>query len=306
MGLPRLRIQRGKGQAVSAFDSTFLMLRHPNGGVEDLRAMKEAGYAGVFCNIGDHPPEAWEYIVRPRARALGMYCGPWLHTRQGDGRFAPGKLEALIACADRWGSPLIVNSEKEIDGSGDACTGMIAEEVGDRDAAISMEAWLFNPPSVDWSPVSHLPMLLQIFPQESPPARDPEACKLHAHDCGVECVYFTYGSYGGVRPSLYSLISPFSIYTADDLGGDYAAWRPRGEGFQACVETRPDGGGDVMEKIGNQDGINAAVDRLIALDPGGSKPNRKPDDLGTWGAYDKLRRTLALLKDDHDARASAS
>ena len=56
-----------------------------------------------------------------------------------------------------------------------------------------------------------------------------------------------------------------------------------------------------MAAIGSQDGINASVDRLIALDPGGSKPNRNPNDLATWGAYDKLRRTLTMLREDHDA-----
>ncbi|HKE76632.1 MAG TPA: hypothetical protein VKB57_23645 [Acidimicrobiales bacterium] len=55
-----------------------------------------------------------------------------------------------------------------------------------------------------------------------------------------------------------------------------------------------------MSTIGTQDGIHASVERLRKLDPGGTKPNRNPDDLATWGAWDKLERTLQILRDDHD------
>jgi hypothetical protein len=54
-----------------------------------------------------------------------------------------------------------------------------------------------------------------------------------------------------------------------------------------------------MTLIGGQDGIHASIERLRKLDPGGTKPNRT-DDLATWGAYDKLERTLQILADDHD------
>lgn len=288
---------------MTAFAQPFLFLRHPNGGVEDLDRMKAAGFAGVFCNIGDHPPEAWETVIRPRAYALNMFCGPWARTAGEGNTWAPGKLEQLVACADRWDSPLVVNSESEIKSSGDEITGQIAEEIGDRDGAVSMEAWLFNPPDVDWTPVAHLPMLLQIFPNESPAAEDPDGCKWHAHDCGIHCVYFTYGSYGGLKPSLFDLASPYSVYTADDCGGNYEQWRPTSSGFPACLEPEPNGENAGVELIGPQHGIDAAIDRLVALDPGGSKPNRNPNDLATWGAYDKLRRTLKILAADHDGHS---
>lgn len=61
---------------------------------------------------------------------------------------------------------------------------------------------------------------------------------------------------------------------------------------------------DVATIIGSQDGIHAAMERLRKLDPGGTKPNRNPNDLSTWGAWDKLERTLQILKDDHDEAAS--
>ena len=56
----------------------------------------------------------------------------------------------------------------------------------------------------------------------------------------------------------------------------------------------------MMTTIGDQDGIHAAIERLRKLDPGGTKPNRNPNDLATWGAWDKLERTLQILADDHD------
>ena len=66
-----------------------------------------------------------------------------------------------------------------------------------------------------------------------------------------------------------------------------------------------------MSAIGNQDGIKAAMNRLRDLDPsgtllkkqGGSWPDIStlPSDLDSWKAYDKLQRTLQILKNDHDA-----
>jgi hypothetical protein len=59
-----------------------------------------------------------------------------------------------------------------------------------------------------------------------------------------------------------------------------------------------------MTQIGDQDGVKAAMNRLRQLDPQGTKPNRNPDDLATWGAWDKLERTLQILADDHDKGGS--
>jgi hypothetical protein len=55
-----------------------------------------------------------------------------------------------------------------------------------------------------------------------------------------------------------------------------------------------------MADIGSQDGIHASIERLRALDPGGTKPGRDPANLATWGAWDKLERTLTMLRQAHD------
>jgi len=66
-------------------------------------------------------------------------------------------------------------------------------------------------------------------------------------------------------------------------------------------------------KIGKQDGIVAAINRLRDFDPAGTllvkTAGKWPDistlpaDVSTWKAYDKLQRTLQILKDDHDLAA---
>jgi hypothetical protein len=284
---------------VTAFAQPFLFLRDPDGNVENCSGMYNAGFLfnagfrGVFCNIHDYAPSEWERAVVPNARAMGMAVGPWARTMDDWGNFWAAEVDNLVDCAREWGGPLIVNSESEIKGSGADITQLIADKVAGLDAAISSESYPFL--NVDWTPVAHLPALPQIFPEAGDV--DLDHCLRAWHDVGVRCVYFTYASYGGRTPADYDLRAPYSIYTADDCLGAYDPWRPTSSDFDGCVEN----GGDVPI-IGTQDGIQAAINRLIELDPGGTKPNRDPNDLATWGAWDKLLRTLQILKDDHDAQ----
>jgi len=221
---------------VSVFDQPFLFLRTPGGNVEDLDRMQAAGFRGVFCNVREHEAAEWE-VVRRKALARGMFCGPWAHTMNAARAFSFDVLDKIIETADRWRSPLIVNSEKELDNSGSTLTRVIAERVGGRDAAISMQAFLFF--SVEWTPVKHLPMLLQIFPAESIAAKDPLGCRERAWNAGCERVYLTFGSYREQHPGLYRLQEPYSVYTGDDCGNDYQAWSPTSSGYQATRQVTP-------------------------------------------------------------------
>jgi hypothetical protein len=54
------------------------------------------------------------------------------------------------------------------------------------------------------------------------------------HAYGVECVFPTFGSYGGRTPQDYDLKAPYSIYTADDCGLNYQAWKPTSTGYIGC------------------------------------------------------------------------
>jgi len=66
-----------------------------------------------------------------------------------------------------------------------------------------------------------------------------------------------------------------------------------------------------VSAVGGQDGIKAACNRLRDLDPAGTKLKKQgsswpdistlPGNLDSWGAWDKLQRTLQILKNDHDA-----
>ena len=221
---------------MSVFDQPFLFLRTPGGNVEDLDRMQAAGFRGVFCNVREHEAAEWE-VVRRKALARGMFCGPWAHTMNAARAFSFDVLDKIIETADRWRSPLIVNSEKELDNSGSTLTRVIAERVGGRDAAISMQAFLFF--SVEWTPVKHLPMLLQIFPAESIAAKDPLGCRERAWNAGCERVYLTFGSYREQHPGLYRLQEPYSVYTGDDCGNDYQAWSPTSSGYQATRQVTP-------------------------------------------------------------------
>lgn len=197
--------------------------------------MKQAGFQGVFCNIRDFPAEDWN-LIRTRALQQGMFCGPWARTGQGPGTFDPHWVDFLVQVADAWQSPLIVNSEKELEGTGSSITSLIASKCGARDWAVSMEPWLY--PNVDWGPVSKHSMLLQINPAENEVSKHPADCKWHAHQLGCECVYFTFGTAPPQAPSWYVLQSPYSLYTGDNAS-PFSAWSPTSTGFDACQDPTP-------------------------------------------------------------------
>lgn len=282
----------------------FFFLRNPRGGVEDLDRMQEAGFQGVFCNIGDFPPSDWEAIIRPRALQRGMFCGPWARTQDSNGGFSPDKLTQLVQCAKRWASPLIVNSESELKGTGSSWTTLIADMCRGYDAAVSVEPQPFA--DVEWWPLKEMPILPQIFPPAGSPEPDWAIEQWHAY--GIECVYLTFASYGGMTPGSYDLNAPYSIYTADDCGGNYAAWSPTAFSYEGCVEAE---GGSDMQEIGKQHGVEATYNRFKALDPEGCNPAfdpKQPDalPLEQLKAYDKWCRTMLILVNDHDDQAGRS
>lgn len=234
---------------MTAFDKNFFFLDAPGGEVENLAAMKAAGFDGVFCNVHSYAPEQWD-LIRANALNQGMFAGPWARMEDSNHNWSPDMLDRLVTIADRWKAPLIVNAEKEIDKSGDTITKAIALRVGIRDAAISMQPWLFV--SVDWKPVGHMPMLLQIFPVEQTTTKTEEQrqqCKEHAHASGCKCVYFTFGTYGGMQPADFKLQSPYSLFTGNACGGVFNPWKPTSIGFVACKEPPPEEGPPVEEVV---------------------------------------------------------
>lgn len=216
---------------------------YPGGETENVVTQKAAGFSGMFVNVRDYDPSRWDRL-RSLCKNAGMFCGPWARMTKPDGSFDMDMLNKLITIADDWKQPFIVNAEDELAGTGATFTDAIAQAVGDRDAAISMQPWLFNPPSVDWTKIAHLPMLLQIFPIGSPKVfpegsvvmKQAADCQQHAWDCGIKCVYFTFGTYDDMSPNLYDLKTPYSLFTGNEVGGkqEWFSWKPTSTGFVAC------------------------------------------------------------------------
>ena len=225
------------------FDTCFLFLDNPNGGVEDFTYLKEKcpWVKGIFCNVHAFEPEQWEAIVRPRALSHGLFCGPWGRTAKGDPNnpeFSFEIVDKIIATADKWQSPGIINSEREMKARQDALD-YIVRKVGKRDCALSVEPIPFA--NVDWSVAENIPVLPQMFPadwgQNPPSTTIREMWWSH----GIKCVYMTYGVYGGMTPDLFSLQAPYSLFTGDVIMASYSVekWSPTSIGWIACKPVPP-------------------------------------------------------------------
>jgi hypothetical protein len=281
---------------MSVFLETNHLLGRKPSDVGEVAKMRDAGFGAIFCNVGDYPADEWGG-VREQAKAAGIRCGPWLRTADANTIFDPDRLLYLIDTADEWDwAPLVCNSEKEIDHTGADLTRFIAQEIGDRDAAISTEVRPFG--AVDWKPLAGYAFLPQNFPAETGIMDSDATIRMNWYAAGAVCVAITYGSYAGMRPADFERLTPYGVYTADDCGNDFQAWAPRG----SCSPCRENGGGDDMTLIGSQHGITAMANVWREQWPDKTKPNRKPDDLSTWGAIDKIERTLLTLAEDHDAQ----
>ena len=202
--------------------------------------------------------------------------------------------------ARTWDAPLICNTEKEIDGSGKEYTSYIAAQIGEREAAISVEANPFS--SVEWWPLSRYVVLPQLFPAET--GFDPDEGNLRRlwQAWGIDCVVMTYGSYAGMKPNDFLRLSPYGIYAADDCGADYQSWASRGTRIPCKTPTPPPE--EIMEKIGSQHGITGFMKWLREQEgvpqPG---PNFNSEDVDTWPWPNKIERTLTILAKDHDESA---
>lgn len=284
--------------------SVFLETNHLFGrkpsDVGDPMGMFNAGFKAFFCNIGDYPPEEWEPI-RDRALAIGMVCGPWLRTAGADHKFSRDRLRFLIDVADMWDSPLIVNSETELKNSGDALTSLIAFNLGDRDAAISMEIRPFW--DVDWTPLAKYPILPQKFPAEQAIKDTDTMIRENWWNHGMKCVVITYGSYHGMQAVDFERLEPFGVYTADDCQNNFMPWQSLGD-VAVCKGEDIEPPEEIMAKIGSQHGITAFVDWL-QKQPGMPQrgSNYNPNDPATWPWPERLERTLNMMREDHDSRA---
>lgn len=202
----------------SIFDKPGFYLRHPAGGVEDVAAMKAAGFEWVALNIGDHNEDEWALIVQ-RAQAAGVAALPWRQC------FNDEQVISLCQAAKaRYNSKVIVNAEKPLD-LGQVSIETIRDSTAGMDACISTEPWLFD--SIAWSRINHHIIELQLFPQENNVSKDPRNCRAHAFSIGALKVKFQYGIHELLPESFPPRKSVYSVYTADDAGQNYARWSPQ-------------------------------------------------------------------------------
>jgi hypothetical protein len=202
--------------------------------------MHAAGMTWLALNLGDgHTWDDWRVVVT-RARARAVQVIPWARCR------TLAELEALLTEADLRGFRAIANIEDEFERDGDhgpapmppAKVREVIDDYPDLAVSFSTGGWLMN--DVDYAPIAHRPVLLQVFAQDlkRPPAELPKVtadCIAHAHDKGFKHVGVTcqaYGEegvgYGRAEAEWYSFLGlkPRSIYTGDDVGaGNWPSWQ---------------------------------------------------------------------------------
>lgn len=207
-------------------------LRNPRGGVEGVAEMKAAGITWLTLNIGDGQSWAEWYTVITRAKALGMGVFPWARCR------TLAECRLLLEAADLVGNRGILNIEDEFErapGGGPApCAPDKVREVIDEYPGVAVSfstgAWLMN--AVDYTPIAHRPVLLQLFPTDMnrSPTELPQLeidCRAHARAKGFRYIGITCQTYATAQPSWYAYMGtrPRSLYTGDDIGaGNWAAW----------------------------------------------------------------------------------
>jgi hypothetical protein len=208
---------------MSVFDAPGTYARSPQGGVENIQDLLDAGFRWYAFNVGDHTVAEWATVIA-RCRSLGMAVLPWDYVR------SDAEVKALCDLAKReFDGMVIVNAEKPLDaaqpGGAKVTLECIANECEGMDAALSVEPWPFA--SVDWTQVAKIPIQIQLFPQENETSRDPRACRAAYYDAGVERAEFMLGMHElnpyAFPPRQYA----YSVYTVDDMGSDYFPWGPQ-------------------------------------------------------------------------------
>lgn len=296
------------------FESTGVLWIAPGGDKEHPEAWGNVIKWGAL-NIG---AESWADPNWIRQRQLmanaGVTALPWLHVR------SMSTLESLISKANAWGAGAIgLNIEDVVnDGLSVPAIATRVKQWGGRALVITLP-WLPN--GQGWSALADYPFAIEYFPY------DPDwnhllddRAVLAEHACneiGKDAqISFMYGAYpdGVARPDgnpPYDLTVAHSFYTGDAIGPTVEAWQKwRFDGTTPYVRCSGDNGG--VTPIGYQDGITAAMNRLRDLDPGGTLLKKNAQGkwpgietlqvpVSDWRAYDKLERTLTILKDDHDA-----
>lgn len=204
---------------MSIFTEPGLYLRNPRGGVEDLDAMKAAGFKSVAINVRDYELEEWSIVIN-RASEQQVTCLPWGYCA------SDAEVAALCARARRFPSrAVIVNAEAEfIDLSGRVTPEAIAKETAGLDACLSTLPWTGGR---DLSKIPDVHVHLQLFPQENETSKKPRDCRAHAFAAGARHVTFMLGMHGLEPDAFPPRQDPYWVYTRDDIGAALKKWSPQ-------------------------------------------------------------------------------
>ena len=203
---------------MSIFDQPGVYARNPQGGVEHVRELLDAGFRWYAFNVGDHSLPEWQTVIG-RCRALEMPVFPWrfVHT-DADVR------ELCDLARGQFDGRVVVNAEKPLD-EGRVTAEVIRDATEGMDAAVSVEPRPFG--NVDWTILSDRVIQLQLFPQENPASRDPRARRLEYLAAGCRRADFMLGMHDETPASFPARQYGYSVYTVDDMGLSCAAWGPQ-------------------------------------------------------------------------------
>lgn len=300
-------------------------------------------------------------------RVFGLERTAWAWCAATD--VAGAELEARYHARDVAARRLprfIANAEESYDAHGDSRSpryGMLGAYVRAFEAELGTLGYALAAKGITSTPTFASDMteaqargwigMPQAFPLAAGPTATIEAAVAHWRAWGwtIETLrplaqtYRTDGAYPdatGMLVDAAELEVGLIPYTVEQAMSDPEGRRLL-ETLRPAIMRLPKGeGANIMETIGKQNGVNAAVDRMIArerelaalgaqlaelvaglesaelvdaagariamptivvrdVDDDGTNPNRNPANLSTWGAYDKLRRTLLILVDAHDS-----
>jgi len=296
---------------VELFETTGTFWIAPGGDKEHPESWGDVIEWGAL-NIGDEAAVDPDWLTqRGLLAGAGVTAMPWLHVH------SMTDLDRLLAKADAWGTRYAgVNIEDVVtDNISPSAVATRLNQWGGKALIVTLP-WVAN--GQGWSALKEYPFALEYFPFDpvwNPIFDDQKVLIEHACDEIGEgaLITFAYGTYPDqiADPARYNLTLPHSLYPGDAIGPTPAQWdRWQYNGTTSFITC---GGGTPMPIIGYNDGIAASVNRLRDLDPTGTKLVKGadgkwppltslPPDLSTWKAYDKLQRTLQIMKDDHDAR----
>lgn len=292
------------------FETTGTFWISPGGDKEHPESWGDVIEWGAL-NVGDESVADPDWVRQRQLMAsAGVTAFPWHHVR------TMGGLDMLLAAADRWGTRYAGVNIEDVVGDHLSVPAIASrlQQWGGKALIITLP-WIAN--GQGWSSLKAYPFALEYFPFDptwNPIFDDMSVLAEHAcHEIGKEAkLTFAYGTYPDevANPARYDLTVAHSLYPGDSVGTTPAQW-DRWQ-YNGTTPYFPCSGGTPMPVIGYNDGIAAAVNRLRDMDPSGTKLVKGadgkwppitslPPDLSTWKAYDKLQRTLQILKDDHDA-----